>query len=50
MSPQIAYLGRPGYFYEIRNARGNGKSFGPRSAETDAPKTSYDTRKQGVTA
>ena len=36
------------YLYEIRNARGDGKSLGPRSAETEALKSEYDTRKQSL--
>ncbi len=38
------------YLYEIRNARGDGKSLGPRSAQTEALKTDYDARKQELKA
>lgn len=34
------------YLYEIRNARGDGRSLGPRSAETEATKTAYDAQKE----
>jgi len=34
------------YLYEIRNARGDGRSLGPRSAETEAKKTAYDEQKE----
>ena len=34
------------YLYEIRNARGDGRSLGPRSAETEATKASYDEQKE----
>jgi hypothetical protein len=38
------------YLYEIRNARGDGKSLGPRSAETEAIKSEYDAHKQALKA
>lgn len=34
------------YLYQIRNARGDGKSLGPRSAETESIKANYDAQKK----
>lgn len=34
------------YLYEIRNARGDGRSLGPRSAENEAMKAAYDQQKE----
>lgn len=36
------------YLYEIRNARGDGKSLGPRSAETEEIKLTYDVSKERI--